>query len=158
MRCVAAYLYSVAGPGESTTDLAWDGHVAVFENGELLAEGERFTDEAQTIAADIDLERLRQERMRLTSFGDSADRHVSQRGRAGAPEGSFRRIAFTLAPRLDEKVALRRHIDRFPFLPSDPSLLDENCYEAFKHLAARADDAACRHQHAQGGARHLGGP
>src|SRR3954452_923207 len=41
-RCIAAYLYSAAGPGESTTDLAWDGQVAVFENGEMLAEGARF--------------------------------------------------------------------------------------------------------------------
>ena len=131
VRCVAAYLYSAAGMGESTTDLAWDGHVAVFENGELLAEGERFADEAQMITADIDLERLRQERMRLTSFGDSADRHLGQGGREGGPGAGFRRIAFEFAPPLDETVALRRRIDRFPFLPSDPALLDENCYEAF---------------------------
>ncbi|SED41985.1 NAD+ synthase (glutamine-hydrolysing) [Rhizobiales bacterium GAS188] len=123
MRCIAAYLYSAAGPGESTTDLAWDGHVAVFENGELLAEGERFAEGAQMITADLDLERLRQERMRVTSFGDSADRH--------AGEGSFRKIAFALEPPLAETVALRRRIDRYPFVPSDAALLDENCYEAF---------------------------
>src|SRR5207245_5008587 len=41
-KCIAAYLYSAAGPGESTTDLAWDGHALIYENGEMLAEAERF--------------------------------------------------------------------------------------------------------------------
>ncbi|MBV9568253.1 MAG: NAD(+) synthase [Hyphomicrobiales bacterium] len=123
MRCIAGYLYSAAGPGESTTDLAWDGHVAVFENGELLSEGERFADEPQMITADIDLERLRQERMRVGSFGDCADHHRAPR--------SFRSVSFALDPPLDAKVPLRRAVDRYPFLPPDPALLDENCYEAF---------------------------
>src|SRR5205823_9668704 len=58
-RCVAAYLYAAAGPGESTTDLAWDGHALVYENANLLAESERFSDTEQRITADIDLDRLR---------------------------------------------------------------------------------------------------
>ncbi len=70
-KCIAAYLYSCAGPGESTTDLAWDGHALIYENAELLAESERFADREQMITADIDLERLRQDRMRTTSFSDS---------------------------------------------------------------------------------------
>ena len=41
-RAIAAYAYSAAGPGESTTDLAWDGHAAIFECGDQLAESERF--------------------------------------------------------------------------------------------------------------------
>src|SRR5881296_3177738 len=71
-KCIAAYMYSAAGPGESTTDLAWDGHAIICENGELLAEAERFADREQIITADIDLERLLQDRMRMTSFNDSA--------------------------------------------------------------------------------------
>src|SRR5204862_2189244 len=71
-KCIAAYLYSAAGQGESTTDLAWDGHALVYENSNLLAEAERFADREQMITADIDLERLLQDRMRLTSFNDSA--------------------------------------------------------------------------------------
>jgi NAD+ synthase (glutamine-hydrolysing) len=67
-KCVAAYLYSAAGPGESTTDLAWDGHALVYENGERLAESQRFPQQPGLITADIDLDHLRQERMRLTSF------------------------------------------------------------------------------------------
>src|SRR5581483_3894653 len=62
-RCIAAYLYSAAGPGESTTDLAWDGHALIYENDDLLAESQRFASEEQMIAADIDLERLAQDRM-----------------------------------------------------------------------------------------------
>src|SRR5690242_11455638 len=66
-KCIAAYLYSAAGQGESTTGLAWDGHALIYENGELLAEAERFADGEQMITADIDLDRLVQDRMRLTS-------------------------------------------------------------------------------------------
>src|SRR5437667_314140 len=70
-KCIAAYLYSAAGQGESTTDLAWDGHALIYENSNLLAESERFSDKEQRITADVDLDRLRQERMRMTSFGDA---------------------------------------------------------------------------------------
>ena len=77
-KCVAAYLYSAAGPGESTTDLAWDGHALAYENGERLAESVRFPLEGGLVTADIDLDHLRQERMRLTSFGDSVQAHRAQ--------------------------------------------------------------------------------
>ncbi|MGI4788140.1 MAG: NAD(+) synthase [Janthinobacterium lividum] len=89
-RCVSAYLYSAAGPGESTTDLAWDGHALIYENNEKLAEAERFSSEEQIIAADLDLERLAQERMRLTSFHDSVGDHL-ERVRA------MRRVEFEFA-------------------------------------------------------------
>ena len=65
-RCVAAYLYAAAGTGESTTDLAWDGHAMIYENGNLLTESARFSQQAQIIYSDIDLDRLAQDRMRLT--------------------------------------------------------------------------------------------
>src|SRR5437762_10847657 len=71
-KCIAAYMYSAAGPGESTTDLAWDGHALIYENSDLLAEAERFPQEEQMITGDIDLEHLLQERMRCTSFNESA--------------------------------------------------------------------------------------
>src|SRR5213078_1941560 len=71
-KCIAAYMYSAAGPGESTTDLAWDGYALIYENGDLLAEADRFAEREQMITADIDLERLLQDRMRLSSFNDSA--------------------------------------------------------------------------------------
>ncbi|HVZ38737.1 MAG TPA: NAD(+) synthase [Candidatus Kapabacteria bacterium] len=121
--CVAAYLYSAAGPGESTTDLAWDGQALIYENNELLAESERFAQEEQMIAADIDLERLIQDRMRLTSFTDAAHDH---RDRLRA----MRRIAFDFAIPADDGM-LMRTVERFPYVPNDPRLRDDRCYEAY---------------------------
>src|SRR5262245_14817644 len=89
-KCIAAYLYSAAGPGESTTDLAWDGHALIYENNVLLAEAERFASAEQVIAADIDLERLAQERMRMTSFNDAVGDHQERLRQV-------RRIPFTFA-------------------------------------------------------------
>lgn len=68
-RCLAAYLYSSAGVGESTTDLAWDGQSMIYECGELLSESARFASDSHLISADVDLQRLAHERMRQTSFG-----------------------------------------------------------------------------------------
>jgi NAD+ synthase (glutamine-hydrolysing) len=122
-RAVAAYAYSAAGPGESTTDLAWDGHAAIFEYGDLLAETERFPRDGTFVTADIDLGRLRQERMRLNSFGDC----VREEGGAGRP---WRIASFTL-DRPSRPAALRRTVERFPYVPADPSRLREDCYEAY---------------------------
>ncbi len=121
--CVAAYLYSAAGPGESTTDLAWDGHALIYENGSMLAESERFATEEQVIAADIDLERLVQDRMRLSSFTDSVADHREQlRG--------LRRIDFEFQVPSGE-LPLLHPVSRFPYVPSDPARLDERCYEVY---------------------------
>jgi NAD+ synthase (glutamine-hydrolysing) len=122
-KCVAAYLYSAAGPGESTTDLAWDGQALIYENGELLAESERFPDRGQIISADIDLERLLQERMRLTSFQDAASD-------AGDRVRSIRRVPFQFQKPAG-RVALQRAVARFPFVPSNARKRDQRCYEAY---------------------------
>jgi len=121
-RTYSAYLYSAAGRGESTTDLAWDGHAMIYENGELLGETARFSLEPHVITADVDLERLRQERMRHTTFGDCAREHKAH---------SFRRIAFTLNPDRIKDMGLKRPLDRFPYVPNDNSKLDELCFEAY---------------------------
>ncbi len=122
-RCIAAYLYAAAGPGESTTDLAWDGHAMIFENHALLAESNRFSSEEQVVVADIDLERLVQERMRMTTFNDCASEH-----RDGAR--AIRRIPFEFdIP--DGSVSLQRHVERFPYVPSDPAARDDRCFEAY---------------------------
>jgi NAD+ synthase (glutamine-hydrolysing) len=121
--CIAAYLYSAAGPGESTTDLAWDGHALIYENNELLAESQRFADGEQLIIADIDLERLRQDRMRQTSFADSVADH-RERLRA------VRRVPFPFTPPLGD-IGLRRVVERFPYVPDNPATRDERCYEAY---------------------------
>lgn len=122
-RAIAAYAYSAAGPGESTTDLAWDGHAAIFEYGERLAETERFPLDSVLITADVDLGRLRQERMRVNTFGDCRRQEADR-------VDAFRTISFRLdAPAAP--VALGRAIERFPFVPSDPARLREDCYEAY---------------------------
>ncbi|MFG1184989.1 NAD(+) synthase [Xanthobacter aminoxidans] len=122
-RCVAAYAYSAAGPGESTTDLAWDGHAAIFEYGDTLAEAERFAPDATMAVADIDLGRLRQERMRVNTFGECA-----RLERDSAPP--FRTAQFAYEPPA-EPVRLARDVARFPFVPNDPARLTEDCYEAY---------------------------
>ncbi|SHE50824.1 NAD+ synthase (glutamine-hydrolysing) [Kaistia soli DSM 19436] len=122
-RTASAYAYSAAGPGESTTDLAWDGQASIFENGALLAETERFAIEATMAIADIDLGRLRQERMRLTTYGDCI-------ALEGPRAPAFRTVTFKLdAP--ERPVALDRVVERFPFVPADPARLAEDCYEAY---------------------------
>ena len=123
MRCMAAYLYSAAGPGESTTDLAWDGQASIHELGKVLAKTERFPTQAQMAVADIDVERLRLERMRTPTFNNAA---VA----AGRPEALFRKIRFEHQPTFED-VGLERPLDRFPFVPDDPARLDQDCYEAF---------------------------
>jgi len=122
-RTVSAYLYSAAGPGESTTDMAWDGQGMIYEFGECLAQSKRFDLATEIVLADIDLERLRLERMRFPTFNDAA-------ASAGHPEKRFRRIGFAHQPDYADK-GLIRPIRRFPFVPNTPSKLDEDCYEAF---------------------------
>jgi NAD+ synthase (glutamine-hydrolysing) len=122
-KCVSAYIYAAAGFGESTTDLAWDGQGLIYENGELLAETERFASTSQMAVADIDLERLRQDRVRLTSFHDCASMH---RDRI-AP---MRRITFDFELP-DGEVPLRRRIQRFPYVPSESTRRDERCREVY---------------------------
>lgn len=122
-KCVAAYLYTAAGMGESTTDLAWDGHALIYENANLLAESERFSDREQRLAADIDLDRLQQDRMRLTSFNDLAAQHRERLA-------GLRRIRFELGVP-DGPVPLRRTVERFPYVPHDPKQWDQRCYEVY---------------------------
>ena len=122
-RCISAYAYSAAGAGESTTDLAWDGQAGIFECSDLLAETERFSPDPEMAVADVDLGRIRQERMRTNSFGDNA-RATSD---SDAP---FRTITFDFAAP-EEPLELRRAVERFPYVPAAPAMLRENCYEAY---------------------------
>ena len=122
-RCIAAYVYAAAGAGESTTDLAWDGQGAIFELGEEVARSQRFSRSPQLAIADIDVQRLRLERMRTGSFNDTA-------AAAGHPEREFRRVDFTL-PLHDKDVGLRRGLRRFPYVPHRADRLAQDCYEAF---------------------------
>ena len=87
-RCSAAYLYAAAGQGESTTDLSWDGQTMVYECGDLLAETERFPETAQRSVADVDLDRIRQERIRQGTFDDNRRTTTSRPARSPREGGS----------------------------------------------------------------------
>jgi NAD+ synthase (glutamine-hydrolysing) len=122
-RCLAAYLYAAAGEGESTTDLSWDGQTMIYENGVLLAETERFPDGARRSVADVDLDLLQAERLRMGTFDDNRRTHAAR-------TDAFRTVEFVLdPPHVD--LGLRRQVERFPFVPADDARLELDCYEAY---------------------------
>jgi len=125
-RTIAGYLYTAAGMGESTTDLAWDGQALIYENGDLVAEDDRFATAEQLIMADIDLDRLISDRASTSSYGDSIH---DQRRRVSR----MRRIPLSLGfggP--DARVVpLRRHVERFPYVPANPASRNARCEEVY---------------------------
>jgi NAD+ synthase (glutamine-hydrolysing) len=121
-RCLAGYIYAAAGVGESTTDIVFGGHCMIAENGTILAESPRFRPDGELLAADLDLERLRHDRVQTNSFNDNR--------RDLAAGCGFRRVAFDLelAPRSPD---LLRFVDAHPFVPQDPATLKDRCDEIF---------------------------
>jgi NAD+ synthase (glutamine-hydrolysing) len=124
-RCVASYIYCAAGPGESTTDLAWDGHGLIYENATRVAESRRFSPDAQLVTADIDLDRLAQDRMRQNSFGQSVRDYREQ-------IAEFRTVRFEAKLPPDRPVQLERTLERFPYVPSESLQRDERCREVYE--------------------------
>jgi NAD+ synthase (glutamine-hydrolysing) len=118
LRGKCAYLYVAAGPSESSTDLAFDGHAFVYENGSLIADSSRFNRESKLLSVDIDLEQLRHERDLTNTFGDCARRDAR----------SFRRIAF----RAGETKGLLRSVHPHPFVPKEKETLAARCWETFE--------------------------
>jgi len=116
-RCLAAYAYASAGPGESSTDLVYSGHSLIAENGIVLAETERFQFETELAMADIDLERLTNERLKNNSFG------------AARPKGNFRVVDFPLAD--PESGRLLRAVPATPFVPGVDAERADRCREIF---------------------------
>jgi NAD+ synthase (glutamine-hydrolysing) len=124
-RCIAGYVYCAAGYGESTTDLAWDGHGMIFENGSRIAETERFQYRAQLVTGDLDLDRLAQDRMRTNMFSQSVQRQREVIAR-------FRTVRVSLPLPQDPVLPLSRQYERFPFVPADPATRDERCREVYE--------------------------
>jgi NAD+ synthase (glutamine-hydrolysing) len=122
-RTIAGYLYTAAGLGESTTDQAWDGQAMIYENGDLLAHAERFSEDEQLILADLDLERIISDRASTSSYGDSIHDHRRALRR-------MRRIELELGLG-GERVRLRREVERFPYVPADPASRSERCEEVY---------------------------
>jgi NAD+ synthase (glutamine-hydrolysing) len=125
-KTVSAYVFAAAGLGESTTDVAWDGQALICENGELLAEAHRFSDEEELITGDIDLDRLHSDRMSISSYGDTIG-DVRDRLRA------IRRIEFELGEhdQLAASLPLNRRVERFPYVPANPASRNERCEEVY---------------------------
>lgn len=123
-RCLSAYVYCAAGNGESTTDLAWDGHGMIYENGACLEETRRFASGPQLVMGDIDLDRLAQERMRQNSFSQTVRIH-------GNTLSEFRTIRFPVAIPRAGMLLSSRSFERFPYVPSDPAKQDERCREVY---------------------------
>lgn len=118
-RGKCAYLYVAAGPGESSTDLAFDADAFIYENGAELCASKRFFRQDQLITTDIDLELLQHERMQTGSFGDCSNAHRKP----------FRRITFQAG---QPPAGLKRNINAHPFLPKDPATLSIRCWEMFE--------------------------
>jgi NAD+ synthase (glutamine-hydrolysing) len=123
-RCIAAYVYCAAGSGESTTDLAWDGHGVIYENASKIAETERFLHRAQLVTGDIDLDRLAQDRMRQNSFGESVRQHREH-------VANFSKVSFHADLPFHGRLPLERTYERFPYVPSDLARRDERCQEVY---------------------------
>ncbi len=139
-RCLAAYCYAGAGPGESTTDTVWGGHSLIAENGAVLAETERFQFSTQMAVADVDVQRLVHERLRNSTFS------------ASQPSRALRVVEFGLEG--DEALVatgtlfgpalVRPQLSRTPFVPADPQRRADSCREIF---AIQSTGLAKRLQH-----------
>lgn len=119
-RGKCAYVYVAAGPGESSTDLAFDADAFITENGRVMASSTRFARQPQLVSVDVDLERLQRERIITNTFGDCAREHAR----------AFRRVPF--AGRAEVALPLRRTVPRHPFVPQDPATLGARCWEIFE--------------------------
>jgi len=125
-RCMSAYLYASCGVWESTTDVVFGGHCMIAENGSLLLESDRLRRQETLLIVDVDVDRLRADRMRTNSFGDAA--LYANIGR------EYRRVGFEFggADAIGPKQGLRRSIDAHPFVPKGTEQLRERCEEIFQ--------------------------
>ncbi len=118
-RCLAGYVFSSCGFGESSTDVVFGGNGLIYENGTLLAASERFSFEEQLVVSEIDVERLRNERLANTTFAANANRCP------GIPP-----VRVATEPAKSRKPVLSRTVDAHPFVPQGEEL-DRRCEEIF---------------------------
>lgn len=130
-RLISGYIYASAGEGESTQDVVYSGHNLICENGSILAEAKRFTNE--TIYAQIDLQRLSTERRRMTTFFDEI-------------EEEYVTVPFSMEMK---EVELERIYPKTPFIPSDRKERDKRCDEILTiqamGLKKRLEHTRCQH-------------
>ncbi len=121
-RCFAAYAYTSCGVWESTTDVVFGGHCLIAENGSLISESERFRRTDTLLIGDIDIDRLRVDRMRTNSFGDSLLNFGFTKG--------YRKVGFSIG-RKPSPERISRLIEAHPFVPRGEDRLTERCDEIF---------------------------
>ncbi|MFI3306263.1 MAG: NAD(+) synthase [Rikenellaceae bacterium] len=131
-RCIAGYVYAAAGAGESSTDLLFGGNALIAENGQTIASADRFSLTPQLTVGEIDIELLRNHRLRTTTFGGCAE--------------SVHQTRIDLNIRYTNK--LYRHFDPAPFVPSDLTKRNARCEEIFSiqsgGLIQRLSHTGCR--------------
>lgn len=130
-RLLAAYIYADAGEGESTQDVVYSGHHLICENGSVLAEAKRFTNEI--IYADIDVQKLAAERRKMTSFP------------GGQTEDYFEQ-EFSLEVKENK---ITRTFPKAPFVPDNQDERDKRCDEILSlqsmGLKKRLEHTNCKH-------------
>ena len=130
-RLLAAYIYADAGEGESTQDVVYSGHHLICENGSVLAEAKRFTNEI--VYADIDVQKLAAERRKMTSF-------------PGGKVGDYIEQTFSLKIK-ENKIA--RTFQKAPFVPDNQDERDKRCDEILSlqsmGLKKRLEHTNCKH-------------
>lgn len=134
-RTLSGYVYASCGFGESTQDVVYGGNAIVFENGKVLAEGERFSFQPQLQTAQIDVERLRTERQANTTF-------------VNAQRGAHAQLIMAKPIGNDHPFELQRTVDAHPFIPQDGDMA-ESCEEILNiqtaGLAKRLIHTNCQH-------------
>lgn len=133
-RTISGYVYSGCGFGESTQDVVYGGNALIYENGTLLSESERFSFKPQMIVNQIDIEKLRVERQKNTTFINCRD-----------DSNAVIKQTAVVQPK---NFSLLREIDALPFVPDDNDM-EHSCNEIFSiqvaGLAKRIMHTACKH-------------
>lgn len=114
-RCIAGYVYSSCGVGESTTDTIFSGHSMIAANGKVISQTDRFSFENQLIISDIDLDELNNDRIKNNSYGFSKT------------DKNYRIVPFNIDETSDNKILV--NIKKNPFVPDNDNLKDEVCNE-----------------------------
>ncbi|MCQ2204115.1 MAG: NAD(+) synthase [Bacteroidales bacterium] len=118
-RTISAYIYASCGYGESSTDLVFGGSSYIVENGSVLAEGKRFEMNSQMIVADIDLEKIKAQRLHQKTFYSSVESKID-----------FTTVDIEM--REDSGVhEVKRYFEPYPFIPNDDRTMSERCEEIF---------------------------
>lgn len=133
--CIAGYIYTSAGPGESTTDVVFGGHCIIAENGSIINERRNWDDTRQFISTDLDMDKLTCDRRKNTSYFNSLSSN----------DIFYKKILFTIQTHSNN---FQRTIHPYPFVPNNVLERDDRCEEIFniqtQGLAKRIEHIGCK--------------